>query len=97
MLPDWNMVVVDSLGLSGRLATLWNPRWVKFKAHYCFVGSLLSGRLRGLVGRFHVLNLYGPYRDRDTFWDRLEVADILKIRSLIVAGDLNATIVHEEC
>jgi len=97
MLPDRNMVVIDSLGLSEGMVALWNLRWVKFKAYRCFIGILLLGRLRGLVGRFHILNLYALHRYQSTSWDRLEAADILKIRSLIVVGDFNAIIVQEEC
>lgn len=49
------------------------------------------------MGFLYILNLYAPYQDKTIFWDRLEDADILKIDSLIVASNLNATTGLDEC
>jgi len=76
---------------------LWNTRLVNFKAYRCFASILFTGRLRGLVVQIRILNLYASYRDQNHFWDRSMDADILKMDSLIVDGNLNATIGQEEC
>eukprot|EP00253_Pinus_taeda_P020014 PITA_20014 len=97
MLPNWHMVLVDSLRNYGGLAALWNPRWTTFRDFRCFAGIFLIGRLKGLAGRIHIINLYVPYQDRETFWDLLDTSNILKIGSHIVAGDFNTIVSLEEC
>lgn len=97
MLPDSHMVVVDSHGISGGLEALWNSRWVAFRAYRCLVSILLTRRLTGLVGHLRILNLYAPYRDKEKFLEKLESSYILKIGSLIVEGDLNATVKMNGC
>jgi len=84
MLPEWHMVAVKSMGLFGGFAASWDQYWTSFRAHKCFPRVFLSGRLWGLVGRLHLLNLYSHYRDRTSFWDRLDASNLLKIGSLIV-------------
>ena len=40
--------------------------------------------------------MYAPYKDRERFWDTVEVSGILNDTSLILAGDLNCTLCIEE-
>lgn len=44
----------------------------------------------------NILNVYGSYSDRHTFWTELENSGVLGISSLIVEGDLNLTLATRE-
>ena len=39
-----------------------------------------------------ILNIYGPYRDRDTFWRQVDQLGLFLLENLIVGGDLNITL-----
>ena len=52
---------------------------------------MLSGFSRGLKFCFHILNIYVHDVSRKRFLDHLDCYGILKIGSLILAGDLNNT------
>lgn len=97
MIPTWHMVAMDSMGYSGVLVALWDRRWVSFNAYKCFGGILLCGHLRGLVGHFRILNIYAPYTDCCRVSDIMMETEILKLYSLIMVVDLNATTTLEEC
>jgi hypothetical protein len=43
-----------------------------------------------------VLNLYGPYQDRVSFWDSLFIKPFTKERFLILGGDLNFSLGEAE-
>lgn len=95
--PDWHMVVVDSCGLSGGTATLWDPRWASLTSYKFFVGILLTRHIRRDSHSIHFLNLYAPYKDRVSFWNRMEACDTLKIGSRIIDGDFSDTFSMREC
>lgn len=75
---------------------LWDPRWVKAKAFTCFAGIFLEGYICGLNGCIHVLNLYGPYKNRFLFWDKLISYGLMEMASLIIVGDFNCTVGLDE-
>lgn len=62
------------------------------KAYSCFVGIILMGKIKGLPGRIHIFNIYAPYRDRISFWEKLVDSGILVLDSLLMAVDLILTI-----
>lgn len=66
------------------------------KAFSCSVGIFLFGYIRVISGRSHILNVYAPYKEREGFWDTMEVSGILNAPSLIFPGDLNSTLGTEE-
>ena len=39
-----------------------------------------------------ILNVYGPYRDRELFWDKAYCGGLLSILNLVLGGDLNLTL-----
>ena len=43
-----------------------------------------------------ILNVYGPFYDKKTFWDRLAGFGALDIPNLILGGDLNLTLNNNE-
>ena len=69
MKPGWEFCAIDALGLSGGILSAWNPRLVRCKSYHSFVGILLSANFKGLELVFSIVNYYGPYVNRTTFWD----------------------------
>jgi hypothetical protein len=41
---------------------------------------------------FDILNVYGPYLDRITYWEQLAVSEALSDPLLLINGDLNVTL-----
>ena len=90
------MAAKDAQDMSGVLAVLWDPRWLNLKAYELIVGVLVSSFIRGYEDKVHFLNLYALHKDRISFWDTLVAGDLLKIGSLIIVGDYNATMSRDE-
>ena len=44
----------------------------------------------------HILNVYGPYRDRELFWDNALRGGLLNLSHLVIGGDLNLTLRSSE-
>lgn len=97
MFPTWFMVATEANGQLGGLAVLWDPSWIKAKAFKCCAKILISAFIRGHALVFNILNVYAPYRNRLSFWERLFASEILEIDSLMIAGDLNVTLRSDEC
>ena len=55
------------------------------------VGILLHGHLLGFQQPIHLLNIYGPFENRQLFWDSVRLCGLLKLPNLILEGDLNYT------
>jgi len=69
MFPGWKVVAIGAEGLSGGVLCMWNPRNCDLEAFSTSAGILLRGFLRGCNSRIKIFNVYGPYRDREIFWD----------------------------
>ena len=61
---DWVVTATDSNGLSGGLLSAWDPRFARFKSFCTPGGILLEGHFKGFDGELKLLNVYGPYNDR---------------------------------
>jgi hypothetical protein len=96
LLPTWNLCGVDSLGLSGGLLSAWNPRRDDFSTFLTPAGILLDGLVKDLNKRLKLVNCYGPYGDRQEFWDKIKRDGLLKDHNLILGGDLNFTTSNRE-
>ena len=59
--------------------------------HTC-AGILLLANIRGFSNPIHIMNTYGPYKDRILFWDRALSGGLLNLPHLVLAGDLNLTL-----
>jgi hypothetical protein len=59
-------------------------------------GILLTGSSVVDKRRLSLLNVYGPCKDRKTFWRKLADRGLLAIKDLILAGDLNFTLNNDE-
>jgi endonuclease/exonuclease/phosphatase family metal-dependent hydrolase len=76
--------------LCGMLSA-WNPRKADFSAYLIPAGILLEGRVKDLDRNLKVINCYGPYSDREVFWEAIKNEGIFKDQNLILGGDLNFT------
>ena len=96
LLSRWELCDLDAVGLSGRLLLGWNPLSVRCNAFETSVRILVKERFRGSPTIFSILNCYGPYQYRDTFWKKVVDDGLLILPNLILAGDLNFTLNHRE-
>lgn len=91
------MVALEARGLSGGLATLWDPHRIRAKVYKCFAGIIISASIRGKDFPINILNIYAPYKNRAPFWEKFFASDMFDIEHLIIAGDLNVTLSSNEC
>jgi len=88
----WEVSATDTQGKSGGLLCIWNPSLCDFKSYISAVGLLLTGCIKGIKEDLKILNVYGPYNDREPFWNRLAGSGLLRDPYLILVGDLNFTL-----
>ena len=96
MRPGWELCALDAHGLLGGLLTCWNPHLTRCKALQSYVGILIKASFKGLDFVFSIMNCYGPYSNRVFFWDNIQKGGIFYYPNLILAGDLNFTILDAE-
>jgi endonuclease/exonuclease/phosphatase family metal-dependent hydrolase len=88
---NWNTCLVNSLGTSGGLVVAWDPTKFDLSPFLCCGGIMLSGTCHFNNKRIHLLNIYRPCSDRQTFWNKVEARSLLDLENLIIVGDLNLT------
>ena len=59
------------MGLCGGLLTGWNPKVLKVRDFLTFASILVEASYRGFVVSLSCLNCYGPYHDREVFWEAI--------------------------
>ena len=94
--PGWEFCALSSIGLSRGLLTSWNPKLFKCKAYQTVAGILLKATIMGSALKLSILNCYGPYHNRDSFWNVVASGGLLSLPNLILAGDLNLTLSASE-
>jgi len=67
MLPNWFIAATEANGLSGGMATLWDPSLVRAKAYKCYAEIIISASIRGWNFPVNILNIYAPYKSRFAF------------------------------
>ena len=95
-IKDWGMTSSDSDGHSGGTLTAWSHalNLISIKRFGTVIGTELEDS--EIWKHFMVLNIYGPFYDRKTFWERLEGSRALDLPDLIIGGDLNLTLSSNE-
>ena len=78
LLPGWEFRATSAEGLSSGLLTGWNPRSVHSKSFETLVVILVKAHFRNSFVSFSVFNCYGPYRDHDILWNRVEAGGLLR-------------------
>ena len=97
MLKDWKFVSVDAKGRSGGLLLGWRTR----NFHLLNAWALCSGMCVVLYSielqlDLCFINLYGPYIDREFFWNNLLVMECFRCPKLVFGGDLNFSLDYSE-
>ena len=90
--PGWEYCAISSSGLSGGILAAWNPHRFKVKSFHTVAGILLKGRIRGSSFSLSLLNCYGPYANRESFWETVVQGGLLNLPNMVLAGDLNLTL-----
>ena len=90
MLKGWNFLSLDARGKYGGLLLVW--RSIFF--HLLNAWGVDSGLCASLFSielnlDICVINIYGPYTDREGFWRNIFDLICLKGKKLILGGDLN--------
>jgi hypothetical protein len=92
--PKWLCCAVNSVGNSGGLLAAWDPSYFDLVPYLTCGGILLTGHCLESKRNINLLNVYGPCLERKLFWERLESAGLLSLKYLVLAGDLNLTLIH---
>ena len=88
----WEYCALRSSSLSGGLLAAWNPHCFKVKDFRTVAGILLKAHVWGSSLIISLLNCYGPYNNRENFWDSVVKGGLLNQPNLVLAGDLNLTL-----
>jgi hypothetical protein len=67
--PTWNFCAVDSKGLSRGLLLAWNPKKDNLSSFLIPAGILLEEVVKKINMNLKLLNCYGLYAERQSFWD----------------------------
>ena len=96
LLKDWEVESVDSVGLSGGLLTAWSPALLKIdsKKLESALETKLFDKETGI--NFTLLNVYSPFYERKTFWEKIKAEGVLNQPNVILGGDLNLTLTAGE-
>ena len=92
ILPSWEFYAISASGLSGGLLSAWNPLKANYRAYQTCAGLLVQASIRGNPSPISILNVYGPYRDHELFWEKALRGGILIISNLVLGGDLKLTL-----
>ena len=92
----WGMTNNDADGHLGGTLTAWSPALNLISVHRfgTVVGTKLEDSETGK--HFMILNIYGSFYDRKTFWERLEGSGAMDLPDLILGGNLNLTLTNNE-
>jgi exonuclease III len=97
LFPSWKFIRIDATGRSGGLAVRWCKKSVKLQNSWALESCLgVDLFLEGLGLELRVLNVYGPYSEHATFWESLFKKDLLKVKNMILGGDLNLSFGNAE-
>ena len=96
-LPGWSFVTLDAKGRSGGLAVGWKHNCVKLINSWGSEAVLGVEVFSAELGvSLSVINVYGPYLNRAPFWDSLLHNPMVQGDSVVLGGDLNFSLGHNE-
>ena len=93
LFPGWKFVAMDARGRSGGLALGWKVQSCRCD---CSWGLSFGVGLEVWVAKIGktlmILNIYGPYLNRVSFWDSLFHMDLFEDTEVIMGGDFNLSL-----
>ena len=90
LFPGWDFVVLDVRGRSSNVATGWRVDSCHLLNSWVSDSYLSTDVLfQELYAEFRLLNVYGPYLNREVFWDKVFSFSLLMHDMVILGGDLN--------
>ena len=90
ILKGWQFVSVDARGIYGGLLLGWRTRnFLLLNAWAMTSGVCVVLHSIELQLDITFLNLFGPYLDREFFWNHLSGMDCFNCPYLVLGGDLN--------
>ena len=96
-IPGWSFVSLDARGRSGGLAVGWKNSRVKLINSWgseVVLGVEIFSKELGIS--LSVVNVYGPYNNRVPFWDSLLQIPLVNGDSVVMGGDFNFSLGHNE-
>ena len=96
-LPGWDFETLDARGRSGGLAVGWKKSCMKLVNAWGMKDVLGVEVFSEELGiSLTVVNVYGPYLNRAPFWDSLLQNPLVNGDSLVIGGDFNFSLGHNE-
>jgi len=93
LFPGWEFEGVDARGRSGGLVTGWRTRECKCINIFGFEAGIGVKLFSQELGKaLTVINIYGPYSNRESYWNELLGKAFFTEDQVIVGGDLNLTL-----
>ena len=93
LLSGWKFVAVDARGHSRGLASGWKVQSCRCDCSWgIFSGVGLAVWDSDIGKTFTIVNIYGPYLNRASFWDSLLTMDLFDASEVILGGDFNLTL-----
>jgi len=91
--PEWNFQSLDVMGRSGGLALGFNPCTIHLKACWGGAGFIGMDNFSIYFGMdLRIVNIYGPFHNKEAFWNHLLNLSIINSDNIILGGDLNFSI-----
>jgi len=90
LFSGWMFATVDARGRLGGLATGWKKTNCNLEIFWGFASGIGLTILSTDLGRsLTIINVYGPYQDRQRYWNSLAECSWFRGKDLILGGDLN--------
>jgi hypothetical protein len=68
------------------LSSAWDPNKVDFCAFLSLAGILLEGFVKYLNKSLKLINRYGPYANREVFWEAIKRDGLLREQNVILGA-----------
>ena len=87
LLFGWDFISLDAKGRSGGLLLGWRLRHFHFLSAWAMASGLFVSLFAiEMKEYFLFMNIYGPYLDKERFWNNIFSLDCLKNSRLIFGG-----------
>ena len=93
LLSSWKFVAVDARGRSGGLASGWKMQSCRCDCSWGISSGVGLNLWIAEIGKtLTIINIYGPYLNRVSFWESLLNLDFFEDTEIILGGDFNLSL-----